>query len=208
VDEKHIINPVDVIGNSSGEVYVVDQNGDGEITSDDWVKLGTNTPDFYWGMSHNLSMKSFDLGLQLQGSHGGVLYNVDPLYNGSNWGGRLRSSFDSEGDGVEDATGKFYDRARDQTDAVVQSADFVALRNLTLGYTLSSNLTDKVGLRSVRVYAAATNLLYLMASDYTSYNPEGINTTNPNYAGPTTYGHQEGASPVLRTFTFGLNVNF
>jgi len=121
---------------------------------------------------------------------------------------RLRSSFDAEGDGIEDATNKFYDRARDQTDAVVQDAGFIALRNVTLGYTLDSNLTNKIGIGSIRVYTAATNLLYLMGDDYTSYNPEGINTTNSGYAGPTTYGHQEGASPVLKTFTFGLNVNF
>lgn len=215
VDEVHMINPVDVIGNSSGEVYVVDQNGDGVIDATksvedggDLVKLGANTPDFYWGMSHNLSYKSFDMGIQLQGSHGGVIYNVDPLYNGSNWGGRLRSSFDSEGDGIEDATGRHYTRARDQTDAVVQDAGFVALRNLTIGHTIGAKKMGKIGFSSIRLYAAGTNLLYKMADNYTSYNPEGVNTTNPNYAGPTTYGHQEGASPVLRTFTFGVNANF
>ena len=215
VEEKHMINPLDVIGNSSGEVYVVDQNGDGVIDATksvedggDLVKLGSNTPDFYWGLNSSASYKNFDMGIQLQGSHGGVLYNVDPLYNGSNWGGRLRSDFDTENDGIEDDTGLHYTRARDQTDAVVQDAGFISLRNITLGYTLDRSLTDRIGFGAVRVYLAGTNLLYIMGSDYTSYNPEGINTTNGGYAGPTTYGHQEGASPVLRTYTFGLNVNF
>ena len=47
--------------NQSGESYVVDQNGDGVIDrtrtvedGGDLVKIGQNTPDFYWGMSHNL----------------------------------------------------------------------------------------------------------------------------------------------------------
>ena len=219
VEEKHMINPLDVIGNSSGEVYVIDQNGDGKIDAKpynaenpleggDLIKKGSNTPDFYWGLNSSVGFNAFDLGLQFQGSHGGVLYNVDPLYNGSNWGGRLRSSFDAEGDGIEDATGKHYKRARDITDIVVQDAGFIALRNLTLGYTLGADKVDKIGLGSVRIYGAASNLLYLMGSDYTSYNPEGINTTNSGYLGPTTYGHQEGASPVLRTFTMGVNVNF
>ena len=215
VDESFMINPLDVIGASSGEVYVVDQNGDGVIDATkpvdqggDLVKLGSNTPDFYWGMTHNLSYKNFDIGMQFQGSHGGVLYNVDPLYYGSNWGGRLRSSFDADNDKIADHNGLHYTRARDQTDAVVQDAGFIALRNLTLGCTLDQDLMNKIGLSSVRLYAAATNLLYIMADNYTSYNPEGVNTSNPNYGGPTTYGHQEGASPVLRTFTLGLNLNF
>ena len=213
---EHVINPLDVIGNTSGEVYVVDQNGDGRIDATksvadggDLVKQGTNTPDFYWGMSHNLNYKNFDLGLQFQGSHGGIVYNVDPLYNGSNWGGRLRSSFDANGDGQEDATGKFYKRERDFTDHVIQDASFIALRNLTFGYTLDDSLINQVGLSSVRVYAAATNLLYIMADNYTSYNPEGVDTSSSSkYAGPITYGHQSGETPIARSFTFGLNINF
>ncbi|MEO9892832.1 TonB-dependent receptor [Aurantibacter sp.] len=215
VDEVHMINPTDVIGASSGEVYVVDQNGDGVIDATktvedggDLVKLGTNTPDFYWGLNSNMSYKNLDLSFQLQGSHGAVLYNVDPLYYGSNWGGRLRESFDADGDGIEDATGKHYTRARDQTDATVQDAGYVALRNLTLGYTFNPDLMSKIGLNSIRIYGAATNLLYIVGDDYTSYNPEGINTSNSGYGGPITSGHQEGAYPVLRTFTLGLNVNF
>jgi TonB-dependent SusC/RagA subfamily outer membrane receptor len=211
---EHVINPLDVIGNTSGEVYVVDQNGDGVIDATktvaeggDLVKQGTNTPDFYWGMSHNLTYKNFDLGLQFQGTHGGVVYNVDPLYNGSNWGGRLRSGFGSGG--VETATGKHYTRARDKTDFVIQDAGFIALRNLTIGYTLDDTKASKIGVSSVRLFGAASNLLYIMGDDYTSYNPEGVDTSSSsNYAGPITYGHQSGENPIARTFTIGLNVNF
>ena len=47
-----------------------------------------------------------------------------------------------------------------------------------------------------------------MGSDYTSYNPEGVEITNSGFAGPTTYGVQVGASPIVRSFTLGANVNF
>lgn len=215
VDEVHVINPVDVIGASSGEVYVVDQNGDGVIDATktvadggDLIKLGKNTPDFYWGLNSNMTYRDFDLSFLFNGSHGGKIYNVDPLYYGSNWGGRLRGSFDADGDNIEDATGKHYTRARDQTDATVQDAGYVALRNLTIGYSLNSSIMEKAGLSSVRFYAASTNLLYIMADNYTSYNPEGVDTSNPGFGGPTTYGHQEGASPIIRSFTLGLNLNF
>ena len=200
----------------TGESYVVDQNGDGVIDrtrsvedGGDLVKIGQNTPDFYWGMSHNFNYKSFDMAFQLQGSHGAEVYNVDPLYYGSQWGGRLDyASLDANDDGIADHNGQYYERNRNQTDAMIQDASFVALRNLTIGYTFDQDLMDKIGLNSVRLYAAATNLLYLWSDDYTSYNPEGVKTSGSDYLGPTTYGAQVGASPVVRSFTIGLNVNF
>jgi len=181
--------------------YVVDQNGDDIIDrtrsvadGGDLVKIGQNTPDFYWGMSHNLRYKEFDMSLQFQGSHGADVYNIDPLYYGSQWGGRVS--------GIPD-DGRIVERNRNQTDNVLQDASFVSLRNLTIGYTLNSDLIKNVGLSSVRAYLAGSNLLYIFGDDYTSYNPEGVKGTDP-----TTYGAQVGASPVVRSFTLGLNVNF
>lgn len=200
----------------TGESYVVDQNGDGVIdrtktveNGGDLVKIGQNTPDFYWGMSHNFRYKSFDMSMQFQGSHGAEVYNIDPLYYGSQWGGRLDySSLDANGDGIADHNGEYYERNRNQTDAMIQDASFVALRNLTIGYTLKPELSSKIGVNSARFYVAGTNLLYLWADDYTSYNPEGVKTSGGDYLGPTTYGAQVGASPIVRSFTLGLNLNF
>jgi TonB-linked SusC/RagA family outer membrane protein len=208
VESEHIADPTRTVGANSGEYYVVDQNGDGVINRDDYVKIGQNTPDFYWGFNSQMRYKDFDLSLQFQGSQGAEVFNIDPLYWQSQFGGRLRDSFDANDDGIADDSGRHYTRARDQTDSAIQDASYVALRNLTIGYTLRSELTDELGLTSLRVYAAATNLLYLWSSDYTSFNPEGIETTNGGYLGPTTSGVQVGASPVVRSFTFGLNVNF
>ncbi|MCB4807830.1 TonB-dependent receptor [Tamlana sp. 62-3] len=208
VEMEHVYDPTANIGITSGEYYVVDQDGDGDIDSDDYVKIGQNTPDFYWGFNTNLRYKNFDLAMQFQGAQGGDVYNIDPLYYNSQWGGRLRASFDADNDGIADHNGQFYDRARDQTDALVQDASYIALRNITLGYTINSQLMSKIGASSARVYAAATNLLYIMADNYTSYNPEGINMSGSDYAGPTTSGTQVGESPVVRSFTLGLNLNF
>ncbi|MGC6422149.1 MAG: SusC/RagA family TonB-linked outer membrane protein [Flavobacteriaceae bacterium] len=201
--------------NQTGESYVVDQNGDGIIDrtktveeGGDLVKIGQNTPDFYWGMSSSMQYKDFDLSFQLQGSQGGEVYNIDPLYYGSQWTGRLVDSFDPNRDGIADHNGEHYIGNRRQTDYGIQDASYIALRNLTIGYNLDSEVISKAGISSSRIYLAATNLLYLMGDDYTSYNPEGIETTNSGYAGPTTYGVQVGASPLVRSFTLGLNVNF
>lgn len=209
VETIHIADPSRNIGLGSSAWYVVDQNGDGQITYEgDYVKLGSATPDFYWGLSSNMSYKNFDFSFQFQGSQGAEVYNIDPIYWKSEFGGRLRSSFDANNDGKADATGKFYEETRNAHGSGIQDASYIALRNLTLGYTLNSDFISKMGIGSMRVYLAATNLLYVMGKDYTSFNPEGVETTNSGYAGPTTYGYQEGASPIVRSFTFGVNVNF
>ncbi len=215
VEMVHVEDPTRNNGISSGEYYVVDQNGDGVIDrtrtvaeGGDLVKIGSNVPDFYWGLSSSLSYKDFDMSFVFQGAQGGDVFNIDPLYYESQWGGRLRDSFDANDDGIADHNGEHYVRARDQTDAMVQDASYVALRNMTIGYTLNPLWVNKVGISNARVYLAATNLLYLWADDYTSFNPEGVETTNSGYLGPTTYGVQVGASPITRSFTVGLNVNF
>ena len=199
--------------NRTGESYVVDQNGDGVIDrtrtveeGGDLVKIGQNTPDFYWGLNSQMSYKNFDISLQFQGSQGGEVYNIDPLYYGSEWSGRLVDNFGESG--IANHNGEFYLGNRRQTDYGIQDASYIALRNFTVGYTLDPQLLSNAGIGSARVYLAGTNLLYLMGDNYTSYNPEGVETTNSGFLGPTTYGVQVGASPVVRSFTAGLNINF
>lgn len=215
VEMEYLSNPLEYAGQQSGYSYVVDQNGDGVIDrtrtveeGGDLVKIGQNTPDFYWGLNTQLFVNDFDISLQFQGAQGGEVYNIDPLYYGSQWGRRLQSDFDADGDGRADHNGEFFARNRDQTSSMIQDASYTALRNLTIGYTLNPDSVSKIGLGSVRVYLASTNLLYIMADNYTSFNPEGVEITNGGYLGPTTYGVQVGASPVVRSFTLGANVNF
>ena len=215
VEMEHLVNPIEFIGQQSGYSYAVDQNGDGVIDrtrtvaeGGDLVKIGQNTPDFYYGFSSQLFFGDLDVSLQFQGAQGGEVYNIDPLYYGSQWGRALDEDFDAEGDGVADATGQLYVRNRDQTDAMIQDASYLALRNMTIGYTFTPRFLGRGELASVRVFAAATNLLYLSGDDYTSLNPEGVEITNGGYLGPTTYGVQVGASPLVRSASLGLNVNF
>ncbi len=215
VEPKYMADPLEYTGKETGYSYAVDQNGDGVIDrtktveeGGDLVKIGQNTPDFYWGISSQVAYKNFDLSIQLQGAHGGEVYNIDPLYYGSQFGRALQPEFDADDNGVADHNGQIYIANNNQTDAMIQDASYVALRNLTIGYTFKSDKIKKAGISSLRAYVASSNLLYLMADDYTSFNPEGVEITNSGYLGPTTYGVQVGANPTVRSFTFGINVNF
>lgn len=159
VESVHIADPTRAIGINSSEYYVVDQNGDGVIDrtrtveeGGDLVKIGQNTPEFYWGLNTNMRYKDFDLSMQFQGAQGGDVFNIDPIYYNSEFGGRVRDSFDANGDGIADANGQFYTQSRNQLDAQVQDASYLALRNLTVGYTVDSELTNKVGVSSARLF--------------------------------------------------------
>ncbi|SDS57675.1 TonB-linked outer membrane protein, SusC/RagA family [Polaribacter sp. KT25b] len=213
VEMKYLEDPTRSPNNTSGEYYVVDQQGDGiiDITKTveeggDLIKVGNNTPDFYWGLNSSINYKAFDISMQFQGAQGGEVFNVDPYYYGSQWGGRLVDNF-KDADGRAVHNGMFVKDAKSNLDANVQDASYLALRNLTIGYTVEDNIVEKMGLSSIRIYGAATNLLYIFGDDYTSYNPEGIETTG-DYQGPVNSGFQIGASPVVRSFTVGLNVKF
>ncbi|MCP9235244.1 TonB-dependent receptor [Lewinella sp. JB7] len=215
VEPEYIEDPTRAIGINSSEYYVVDQNGDGVIDrtrtvaeGGDLVKIGQNTPDFYYGLNSQMSYGDFDLSLQFQGAQGGEVFNIDEIYWRSEFGGRVRESFDANNDGIADHNGLHYTQSRNQLDAQIQDASYLALRNATLGYTLNPDWLGRVGLGSLRVYVASTNLLYVMGDDYTSLNPEGVETTQSDYLGPTTYGVQVGASPVVRSFTLGVNLKF
>ena len=49
------------------------------------------------------------------------------LYYGSQWGGRLdRSRLDPNGDGIADHNGEYIERNRNQTDAMIQDASYIA----------------------------------------------------------------------------------
>lgn len=181
--------PVNV---GSESIYVKDLNGDGKITDADRKPLGSPYPDFVWGFTSNLKYKAFDMSFVFQGSQGGEVFNIDPYYYGSYWKGSNNLAAD--------------EAARTQkkvvTDDMVQDASFIALRSLNFGYTLPKKWTKNTGLR---VFFTGYNLIYHMASDYTSFNPEGVNLFTDN---PLTAGYQRGAAPQYRSFALGVNFNF
>ncbi|MBQ8022501.1 MAG: SusC/RagA family TonB-linked outer membrane protein, partial [Bacteroidales bacterium] len=85
-------------------------------------------------------------------------------------------------------------------DKYLEPASFLRLKNLTIGYTVPSNISQKIGMKSLRAYVTATNLFTL--TKYTGLNPE------VNISSSTTPGVDNGNYPMARTYTFGLNITF
>lgn len=75
-------------------------------------------------------------------------------------------------------------------------ASYFNLKNVTLGYTLPSRVTDKIGLSSVRVFASGENLWFSSAR-------RGFDPRTSVSAASQSFMYSQ-----MRTVTFGLNVNF
>lgn len=94
------------------------------------------------------------------------------------------------------------------SDNYIESAAYLRLQSLTIGYTFPKTLISKIGLSNARVYFTGGNLFCI--SGYKGLDPD-VNTNSamdPNYSGFPTPGFDYNSYPRSRTFTFGLNVAF
>jgi hypothetical protein len=82
----------------------------------------------------------------------------------------------------------------------MEDGSYLRLRNLSLGYTLPQNLTNKVRIERVRFYVQAVNLFTI--TKYTGLDPEIISTDDrAAFIDASTY-------PAVKQVIFGANINF
>ncbi len=202
-----------------GDVKYYDKNGDGVINDDDRVVSGSPFPKIYGSVSNTFSYAGFDLLIDLQYSMGNKLYagwkasdnglgNLGGDSNGYNvlkeeWDNRWTETNHSSSVPRAIASGTaFENNTLDYTTRYLENADFLRIRNITLGYTLPRGFTQKAGISRLRVYTTASNL-YTFTS-YDGFDPEVC--VFPNRS--TYRGYDMGSVPRLRSFVFGINVQF
>ncbi len=192
---EYIANPYHPIGGEAQDVYVKDLNGDGVIDDDDKTKLGDPYPDIVWSFTNDFQFGDVDLSFMFQGSHGAEIRNMGDQY--------LFNHFNSSQDFISSTPNQQFIKQKIFTDDIIQDASYVALRTVSIGYNFTDRLLDKTLFSKARVYATGQNLLYVTASDYTGFNPESVDNTSA-----TTYGYQRAGSPIQRTISVGLNLEF
>ncbi len=202
VPDDYVTTPTVPINGGAQDAIVLDLNGDGIITSEDKTILGDPYPDFLWSVTNDFKFKQFDLSFMFQGSVGAQVKNIGDEYFYTWWQGATTSPQQMVDDGVIPHTS--FVQQKVWTDEVVQDARYFSLRNVNIGYTLPEALISKIGLTNVRVYASGQNLFYITADEYHGFNPEYIDDDD----NPRRYGSQRAGSPLFRTISFGLNVNF
>ncbi|MCF7567188.1 TonB-dependent receptor [Sabulilitoribacter arenilitoris] len=195
-----------------GDVKYQDTDGDGVITDADRVVVGSNRPDFVWGITNTFRYKNWDLSVLINGTQGNLIHNVQGAFTLGLQGymnqyastlGRWRSA-SQPGDGrtpraTFDTTGN---NSIAETGWWIEDGSFIRIQNVSLGYNFSPSVTEKLGLSSFRLFLSGNNLATF--TDYQGYNPE------VSYAGgsPLSAGADYGTYPLATRITLGLKVGF
>ncbi len=195
-------SPYIPINGLSEDVIVKDLNGDGLISDADKTILGDPYPDLIWSLTNEFAIDNFDFSFMIQGSLGAEVKNVGDQYFYTHWQGSTSDVQEVVEDGIiSDAT---FLQQRVHTDDIVQSANYFSLRNVNVGYNFNKGQLDKIGINGLRLYLSAQNLVYITSDEYNGFNPEYIDTNNT----PISYGSQRAGTPLFRTVTAGLNIQF
>jgi TonB-linked SusC/RagA family outer membrane protein len=209
-------------GQIPGTIHWTDANTDGKINSDDVIKIGHSQPKFTFGWNNSFNYGNFDLTIFIQGSKGNQVFNLGRIRYESQYQGtssRLLNSWTPTNENtdlpgyIKESTWNAYppdslvstvslggDAQRSQR--WVEDASYIRVKNISLGYTIPSVLLEKVGIRVLKVYVSATNLITF--TNYSGYDPE-VSSYNSNDA---MIGVDQGTYPTAKTINFGLNLTF
>ena len=195
-----------------GDCLYKDVNGDGQITNEDRVVLGSGIPKFNFGISAHLEYKNFDFSIS---TYGALNFHVsDGLYNvlHSSYGLWNKSvdlleanRWSEDGKTYISSTPRTYQENRGSmgwndlfSDRYIQNAAYWKIANVELGYNLPNKWFKGV-VTGARVYVSAQNL-------YTFTKYKGYNV---DYAGGLyTPGFNWCSYPSARSFMAGLLFSF
>ena len=177
-----------------GDVKYADYNGDEKIDGNDRQILGSIQPDLTYGFSSQLQYRNLDVSVVFAGSHGNKLYNalgrrLEQTGDSYNVLATVRDAWTAENGGNTLALASTSRPFSYIDSRYVQSASYLKLKNLTIGYRLPLSKSFPLG---VRIHATASNLFAI--TPYKGYDPE------------VSSGTDNGVYPSSRSFIFGVNI--
>ncbi|MEL7162666.1 MAG: SusC/RagA family TonB-linked outer membrane protein, partial [Bacteroidota bacterium] len=186
-----------------GDIRFEDVDGDGVITADDRVILGSYIPDFVYGVNFNATYNNFDFRLFFQGVQGNDVYNglrslstqTVRLFNGSS---DLLDSWTPQNNGAQLPAIRAEDpnNNRRMSDRFLEDGSYLRLKNITIGYRLPLNSST---ISDLRFYVTGQNLITL--TGYSGLDPEIS-------GGNLDTGFDNGDYPQPRSFLFGVQAGF
>ncbi|MCL7764722.1 TonB-dependent receptor [Polaribacter sp. Z014] len=195
-------NPNQVIV-KPGDIRFKDLNGDGTINSDDRTIIGNPFPDVTYGLNLDAKYKNFDMSLFITGVAGNEIFNTNTfdLVGGSNRLFNVSQSYYNNKWSAANPTGtepRILGAPQNNgiSDRFVEDGSYTRLKNVSLGYTLPSEMFEKY-FSKLRVYVSGTNLLTI--SDYSGLDPE---------IGGGEYGIDRGNYPQPKSILLGVQVSF
>jgi TonB-linked SusC/RagA family outer membrane protein len=179
-----------------GSIKIVDRDDNGILDDEDKI-VYNRSPKFIMGMSNSLSYKDFDLAVMVYARTGGIIsYDMNGAlnYESANWANldywtptNTTAKFPSPGlSSAAASTHSNYGSA-----LLYEKANFLKIRDITLGYNLPKTLLGKAKIDNVKVYGSLKN--YFTFSNIDNYDPER--------GGAFSF-------PLARQVVFGINVQF
>lgn len=187
-----------------GDFIYRDLNGDGKINDRDLAPIGYSSmlPKIGYGVSLSGGWNNFDASIMFQGTgkyskyysgHGiyeesGTHYFPDMVNN--------RWSTERYAQGLPIDAPRL---ANSQSTShvpnsyYIMDASYTRLKSAELGYTIPARAAKKAGFQNVRVYASGENLFTWQHLRTNSFDPEQRNILD---------------YPLMRTYSFGLNISF
>ena len=196
-----------------GDVCWEDVNGDGKINSLDRKVLGHYLPTVTGGFSTTLAYKGLSLYARFDYALGHKIWNLKKAYSMAQSQGRNNNITEVKKMWSEDNPTSDYPMftyadqlnkrniMRDNygteiSSRFLENGNYLALREITLSYTLPKTLISKIGMQGASLYVTGQNLFYI--TKYTGSMPE---------ARPS-YGEDEGTYPTPKTVLFGVSFTF
>lgn len=189
-----------------GDVKYENLNGDDEISwgnntldnHGDLSIIGNSTPRLQYGLIAGVDWKGIDLNIFFQGVGkrdlwpGGRFFGIN-----SEWDVPMKATLDYWTQETPNARlPKPYINGghgnRNRSTLYLQDASYLRLKQLTIGYTIPSNITNRLSIDRFRVYFTAQNLLTFTKLNKL-FDPEGTDLMG---------------YPIPKTYAFGLDFTF
>lgn len=211
--QSHIVQVGERIGNFWGyKVVDVDEDGkwiyedrNGDLVSydefsrapEDKKVIGNGLPTMYAGWNNTFNYKNFDLSITMRGAFDYQIINEARMYYENPKNSRMENRLKSVDDlifgkatlntAIDPEFNSYY----------VEDGDYWKIDNITLGYTVN-NVSKYI--KTLRVYGSVMNAFTI--TGYKGTDPE-VNASGlaPGYDNRNQY-------PTVRTYTFGVGLNF
>lgn len=177
-------------------------------------------PKYQGGITNSLFYKGFDLSFMIAFSGGNYILDYDrqqativnPTRNilaevyDKSWKNpgdiaeypQMRAHFTYN---VNNVSLDGFSGAEAYHNGFLYKGDFIRLRNIQLGYTLSGKALERLRVRSARLFVSAANLF--TSTSYPGFDPEGVGTTTvPGFV------YYANSIPQLKTFAIGTEIKF
>lgn len=201
----------DEVAVDGGGATILDDDGDpvltgNKLTTNDYDAAdkyysGSALPDFIGGITSTLNYKGFDFSFVVSYGIGGVVLDgsYQMLMHGGSWGDAWHSDIKDRWTATNTDTDvpilNGDQNANARSTRFLVDADYLSIKNITLGYTLPRKWSEKAYIKDARVFASASNL-------YTFTNRVGVDPQQ------SLNGLIDNEYTPLKTITFGVNLNF